>query len=545
MPDTAASAAADTPSRRAPERETFKTGAIGLIISFVMVLAFRGFAFESFHIPTGSMAPTLMGQHMRLHSPHSGFDWAMNPYVQSDGSAGGRFASPTALAIEHEPETSLPYAESLPGLRAGDRIGVLKYNPLYPPERWHVVVLKWPASPKENYIKRLVGLPGEEVWLVDGDVFVRRPDASDEAAQRWRIARKPRDVQEVLWWPLFSSEFTPIDPTHDGRPWRGPWTPADDSSWETAGREMRWTGAGDGALAWDAERWPITDWTPYNDYEVDRRQMSRLLPQFPTSDVRLRAAILPDAAGSGVRFTVFARGMSFEGSLTPSGEAILRMGSAEQPPIEVARADWTPLAPGRASDVAFEHVDQTLRLLVDGRVVLEHEYAWSPEERLVRSTTLTEAQVADLPRDDITRGNPLADPRIYRTAGASISIEGPPATLTRVGLDRDIHYQARSYNSASAIGRAALGTHPGNVASLSPDEFFLLGDNSANSLDCRLVDSVDAWVAERIDPSIGVVHRHMVTGRAVLVFWPAPHRLALGRAGLPIIPDFGRMRFIR
>ncbi|HBS27851.1 MAG TPA: signal peptidase I, partial [Phycisphaerales bacterium] len=57
-------------------------------------------------------------------------------------------------------------------LRAGDRILVQKYlYELFPPERWDVVVFKNPESATQNFIKRLVGLPNEQVWLADGDVF--------------------------------------------------------------------------------------------------------------------------------------------------------------------------------------------------------------------------------------------------------------------------------------------------------------------------------------------------------------------------------------
>ena len=48
---------------------TPKTGVtetlMSLIMSFVLAMTARGFIIEGFVIPTGSMAPTLMGQHVR------------------------------------------------------------------------------------------------------------------------------------------------------------------------------------------------------------------------------------------------------------------------------------------------------------------------------------------------------------------------------------------------------------------------------------------------------------------------------------------------
>jgi signal peptidase I len=55
------------------------------------------------------------------------------------------------------------------------------------PERWDVIVFKYPGNPKQNYIKRLVGLPNETLTIRHGDVYMR-PTGTDEQDV---ILRKP------------------------------------------------------------------------------------------------------------------------------------------------------------------------------------------------------------------------------------------------------------------------------------------------------------------------------------------------------------------
>ncbi|MBL0922328.1 MAG: hypothetical protein IBJ10_09405 [Phycisphaerales bacterium] len=498
------------------------------------------------------MAPTLMGQHMRPRSPHSGFDWSINPYAeQIPGTRMLRFGAPPTLNLAREPVTNLPYSEASPALRAGDRIGILKYNPLYHPRRFDVVVVKWPSSPRENYIKRLVGMPGEQLWLIDGDAFVRTPDSPDEAQRAWRILRKPARVQETLWWPLFSGEFTPLDESHDGRPWRAPWRP-DKDLWTLERGRYRFAGGPYGELAWDSERWPITDWQPYNDYQQDGRSMTEFIPRFPISDLRVRASVLPETAESEVYFEISARGQHFLASFEPSR---LRLMYYHRDPANAGRIRTTEVAVlnsralpvGKVSEIAFCHVDQSLQLWIDGRLVLEGEYNWNPAERLRWSTNLPAAVVDALAAGDTAdiRGNPLAEPSIYTGPGVKLICQAGPSTFWRVGLDRDVYYQPREYPPGTRLaGRPALATHPAAPATMGPDEFFLLGDNSANSADSRLVDAVDPWVQATVDSNLGLIHRKMMTGRAVVVFWPAAHPLRLGASRFSFIPDFGRMRFI-
>ncbi len=84
----------------------------------------------------------------------------------------------------------------------------------------------------------------------------------------------------------------------------------------------------------------------------------------------------------------------------------------------------------------------------------------------------------------------------------------------------------------------ALATHPLSPLTLSPDQFFVCGDNSPASFDARKWGPPHPWVAQ-VDDKMGVVHRDLIIGRAFFVYFPAPNRVF----GLPV-PDVGRMRWI-
>ena len=78
-----------------------------------------------------------------------------------------------------------------PNLLVGDRLFVTKYTygyskhsfPFSPnlfqnrvfysnPKRGDVIVFKTPADNRTDYIKRLIGLPGDEIQFIDGDLYL-------------------------------------------------------------------------------------------------------------------------------------------------------------------------------------------------------------------------------------------------------------------------------------------------------------------------------------------------------------------------------------
>ena len=85
----------------------------------------------------------------------------------------------------------IPSSSMEPNLLVGDRLFVSKYTygysrhsfPFSPkitekryftssPNRGDVIVFKTPSDNRTDYIKRLIGLPGDKIQIVDGDIFI-------------------------------------------------------------------------------------------------------------------------------------------------------------------------------------------------------------------------------------------------------------------------------------------------------------------------------------------------------------------------------------
>jgi len=60
----------------------------------------------------------------------------------------------------------------LPGLEDGDRILVEPWTDLFGYERGDVCVLRYPLDPTVDYVKRIIGLPGDHVVLGGGHLWV-------------------------------------------------------------------------------------------------------------------------------------------------------------------------------------------------------------------------------------------------------------------------------------------------------------------------------------------------------------------------------------
>src|SRR5580704_4615874 len=67
-----------------PSSSNVKETIESILIAFILAFIFRAFVVEAFVIPTGSMAPTLLGAHMRFRCPDCGYVFDVNYSANSE-----------------------------------------------------------------------------------------------------------------------------------------------------------------------------------------------------------------------------------------------------------------------------------------------------------------------------------------------------------------------------------------------------------------------------------------------------------------------------
>jgi len=136
---------------------------IAPVITILLVMfAIKPYFVEAFVIPTNSMAPTILGHHLQGTCQQCG-----GPAFCSATHLRYGLSEPTLMICRdnfHVTETA-DYGEEILG---GDRVIVTKFTQ---PRRWDIIVFRYPENPDTMYIKRLVGMPGEQIVIKDGHVW--------------------------------------------------------------------------------------------------------------------------------------------------------------------------------------------------------------------------------------------------------------------------------------------------------------------------------------------------------------------------------------
>ena len=528
-----------------------------LIVAFALAMSVRSFVTEGFVIPTGSMAPTLMGAHVRLTSPATGYSFPADAGMIVEGQAppgAARNVYDPMLSI-NQPVAQVSNGELLKARSMGDRVLVLKYLYAFQePKRWDVVVFKNPTDPNgdaANFIKRMVGLPNEQLLILDGDIFTA-PLGADRS--KFTIERKPEHVQRAVWQEVHNSDYAPVDPALVSKAWARPWPGV---PWEPTGfdlgargnaRAWRHDGSGPASLSWRNDVMMIVDFAPYNMWQGISPE------RYAVSDIRVSIGIeAADPEKLSVKYTLNTRHRHLVFGIE-GGKATLRVERARENPSEPpevlgdASEELDVPSAGSPFDVEFWHVDQRLSMWVNGRKVVELDYGFDSLEDRLRSS-FHGRMLEDYMRNP--SGQTPTPPTL------AVEFNGSPLTLHRVRVDRDLYYRPARLSTddrnqhdenGPAIEGLAFGTDFNAPAQLLADQFMMCGDNSAASRDSRMWGRPSPLVktvfgeGQHLDSPF-VVPRPLLLVKAWCVYFPAP---LSPMAGLPkLMPDFGELRFIR
>lgn len=472
-----------------------------LLTALLLAFVFRAFFVEAFIIPTGSMAPALLGRHGTCVCAHCGweFDYGPAPGQQRAGS----FTPPAVVRCPNcHRDNELTAAQRV--ARAGDRILVHKWpyllGGLLGPARWDVIVFRDPRNPEQNYIKRLVALPGETIEIIDGDVFIKPPDGGE-----FRVARKPPAAQAALWFPVFDQNHVP-----PGTPLWSPQSPESAPGWQGLDRRVI------GYQPPDARPRTIRFAPAHStDYLKDVYGYNQNRAANYVGDLRLVGEVTAAGSNGWWRWELTRDDRWFAAHFAADGTVRLLTRNRDGSELTLATAKLGPLADGRPRQVEFGHLDYRVYVKVAGR------------ERLAT----TDEQYA--PRlDELRQTRRVAPPRLrFTVAGLTLAVRG-------LRIDRDVYYCYDPRNTQRA--------YPGHPFRLGPDEYFVLGDNSPNSADSREWYRVGvhlrrAWQEGRYQ--LGTVRADQIVGRAFFVYLPG--LLPLSEGGGWRVPDLGRVRFVR
>lgn len=464
------------------------------------VVAARTFAVEAYVVPTGSMAPTLLGVHREATCSNCRFRFVVG--VDDEGRS-GRLVCPNCGQDRWDRDATIECD--------GDRLLVQKY--LYEfrsPRRWEVVVFQSPHEPSRSYVKRVVGLPGEFIQIVAGDIYINGS-----------IARKTLSERRAARVLVYDNDYPPADANKFPRwtPRRGSMRGPSQSGWGVEGAILKREPVGESdspIKAGASNRRPrLVDWLEYHHWAPDRTSYGPIRDFYAYNGGDLTAENHVDD-------------LMFEGDFVV------------EPGVD---AVWIRLIGGGGRQTVRIPVDRrgAIEATTDGRSRSVKHASNGMESTPPGKPKWRKIEVSTFDREFTVMldGKPILDPivddaapgfgKVSAGAPLAIGVEGTGRVIIRgVKLYRDLYYTP---NLLQTPKRSIAVEKP---YKLGADEYFVLGDNSPISNDSRF------W------PKSPVIHGDDLIGKPFLVHLPsqaAPLKV-FGRATY-WIPDPTKIRYVR
>jgi signal peptidase I len=372
----------------------------GFAVAIAMALMLKQFTFDTFQVPTESMEPAIIGRG----------DW-------------------------------------------GDRLLVDRFAYVFSdPERYDIVVFKYPLSRLVNYVKRAIGLPGERVLIFRGQIYAAPGGGLDPAAEikrsDFKITRKPDAVQEAVFRnnPVIPAEDSEdLDSSKFFRHWEPGGGPV--PAFDGASKGIGVTAPKDGERLFRTKN-PITD-ARHDPKAADAKGKGGGTER--VGDVRISVSVTPKDCESVILEihdpVLPGQPLRLECGVEGRGNTRLLKGQTDLSPPGFANVK---IENGERAKIQFQNADQRLVVRIDGKEVARADYEVVPVD----------------------------SPAMDRDALVKVGVRSGGASFTELGLERDLFY--------TKFDRVK------DEFAVPAGNYLMLGDNSPNSLDAR------GWKRSRI-----------------------------------------------
>lgn len=483
LPCQSSTPSVTTSPRLSPVRRFIES----VLLLLCVLLVLRVLGTEPYSVPTGSMAPALMGNHRATTCPRCGYPVRVGLPNGERDRVGGRHGLPVCPNCGCD-ELNLELAL----ISRGDQLLVNKFVfDWRKPRRWEMAVFRCPVEPAKEFVKRVIGLPGELVQIRGGDVFI------DHELERKSLAEFQR-----LRIPLFDNNYSP---TPDGWQLR----------WETlpAGASASLDGT---TLYLDGRAWTNdTLWLGYRHWSLNENKEQAIRDEYgynggeyaassTVHDFMLECDV---EIVSGEGWAVF--------SITDGLEEMvveLPVGSPRDGARLIGRC------PGTEGSEETIHRTAPERWMVQGK---KYHLELAFVDR--RATVTIDGRNCFAPVD-----RPAAEQRGEVVRPVKVGARGAEVRVSNVRMFRDVHYTDVGHHGVRSPIR------------LGAREYFVLGDNSPNSDDSRF------W-SDKKDGKPVPVPEASFTGKPFLVHMPsrAVQWQNFGRQWQHQMMDWERVRWLR